>query len=114
MEVEKKKYNKRSAEQIKNDLETKLNRIKNKIKKSESREKNLKRRETDHLKYTLAGNVLKIAGCDVRNIDLATVLGAIFYMNGKNKDIYKTKGLEILKEWNAEGIEGNKQKSKSN
>ena len=42
-------------------------------------------------------------GCDVREVDLALVLGAVYFAtsenaNPKNVELYKRKGLEILKE----------------
>lgn len=42
-------------------------------------------------------------GCDVREVDLALVLGAVYYAtnknaNSKNVELYRKAGLEILKE----------------
>ena len=93
----------RTPEQRKAYLEAQLNSVKAKFNKKKRKEANTKRRETDHLKYTFAGDILKVMGCDVREVDLALVLGAVFYAtsenaNLKNVELYRKKGLEILKE----------------
>lgn len=93
----------RTPEQRKAYLEAQLNSVKAKLNKKKRKEANTKRRETDHLKYTFAGDILKVLGCDVREVDLALVLGAVFYAtnknaNYKNVEIYRKAGLEILKE----------------
>ncbi|EBS5048264.1 hypothetical protein DQ886_24070 [Salmonella enterica subsp. enterica serovar Braenderup] len=93
----------RTPEQRKAYLEAQLNSVKAELNKKKRKEANTKRRETDHLKYTFAGDILKVLGCDVREVDLALVLGAVFYAtsenaNPKNVEIYRKKGSEILKE----------------
>ena len=93
----------RTPEQRKAYLEAQLNSVKAKINKQKRKEANAKRRETDHLKYTFAGDILKVMGCDVREVDLALVLGAVYYAtnknaNSKNVELYRKAGLEILKE----------------
>ncbi|HCB3564610.1 TPA: hypothetical protein N3312_005487, partial [Klebsiella pneumoniae] len=98
-----KKYIKRTPEQRKAYLEAQLNSVKAKINKQKRKDYTVKKRETDHLKYTFAGDILKVMGCDVREVDLSLILGAVFYAtsenaNPKNVEIYRKKGLEILKE----------------
>lgn len=93
----------RTPEQRKAYLEAQLNSVKAKLNKKKRKEANTKRRETDHLKYTFAGDILKVMGCDVREVDLALVLGAVYFAtnknaNSKNVELYKKAGLEILKE----------------
>ena len=93
----------RTPEQRKAYLEAQLNSVKAKINKQKRKDYTVKRRETDHLKYTFAGDILKVMGCDVREVDLALVLGAVYYAtnknaNSKNVEIYRKAGLEILKE----------------
>lgn len=93
----------RTPEQRKAYLEAQLNSVKAKINKQKRKDYTVKRRETDHLKYTFAGDILKVMGCDVREVDLALVLGAVYFAtsenaNPKNVELYKRKGLEILKE----------------
>ncbi|EHI2592143.1 hypothetical protein J9J55_004456 [Salmonella enterica] len=93
----------RTPEQRKAYLEAQLNSVKAKLNKKKRKEANTKRRETDHLKYTFAGDILKVMGCDVREVDLALVLGAVYFAtsenaNPKNVELYKKAGLEILKE----------------
>lgn len=91
----------KTPEQRKAYLEMQLNNVKAKINKKNKQESNAKRKETDHLKYTFAGDILKVLGCDVREIDLALVLGAVWYAtnenaNPKNIEIYKKTGIEII------------------
>ena len=98
-----KKYIKRTPEQRKAYLEAQLNSVNAKLNKQKRKEANAKRRETDHLKYTFAGDILKVMGCDVREVDLALVLCAGYYAtnknaNSKNVELYRKAGLEILKE----------------
>ena len=98
-----KKYIKRTPEQRKAYLEAQLNSVNAKLNKQKRKEANAKRRETDHLKYTFAGDILKVIGCDVREVDLSLILGAVFYAtsenaNPKNVELYRKTGLEILKE----------------
>ncbi|HED9536464.1 TPA: hypothetical protein R6P87_005064 [Klebsiella pneumoniae] len=93
----------RTPEQRKAYLEAQLNSVKAKLNKKKRKEANTKRRETDHLKYTFAGDILKVMGCDVREVDLALVLGAVYFAtnknaNSKNVELYRKAGLEILKE----------------
>lgn len=93
----------RTPEQRKAYLEAQLNSVNAKLNKQKRKEANAKRRETDHLKYTFAGDILKVMGCDVREVDLALVLGAVYYAtnknaNSKNVELYRKAGLEILKE----------------
>lgn len=93
----------RTPEQRKAYLEAKLNSVKAELNKKKRKEVNIKRRETDHLKYTFAGDILKVMGCDVREVDLALVLGAVYFAtnknaNSKNVELYRKAGLEILKE----------------
>lgn len=93
----------RTPEQRKAYLEAKLNSVKAELNKKKRKEANTKRRETDHLKYTFAGDILKVMGCDVREVDLALVLGAVYFAtnknaNSKNVELYRKAGLEILKE----------------
>ncbi|TXB51308.1 hypothetical protein EIB38_24200 [Salmonella enterica subsp. enterica serovar Typhimurium] len=92
----------RSPEQRKAYLEAQLNSVNAKLNKQKRKEANAKRRETDHLKYTFAGDILKIVGCDVREVDLPLILGAVFYAtnenaNPKNVEIYRKVGLDLLK-----------------
>ena len=93
----------RTPEQRKAYLEAQLNSVKAKINKQKRKDYTVKRRETDHLKYTFAGDILKVMGCDVREVDLALVLGAVYFAtnknaNSKNVELYRKAGLEILKE----------------
>lgn len=93
----------RTPEQRKAYLEAQLNSVKAELNKKKRKEANAKRRETDHLKYTFAGDILKVLGCDVREVDLALVLGAVYFAtnknaNSKNVELYRKAGLEILKE----------------
>ncbi|HFT7880208.1 TPA: hypothetical protein ACGR6E_004652 [Enterobacter roggenkampii] len=93
----------RTPEQRKAYLEAQLNSVKAELNKKKRKEANTKRRETDHLKYTFAGDILKVMGCDVREVDLALVLGAVYFAtnknaNSKNVELYRKAGLEILKE----------------
>ena len=93
----------RTPEQRKAYLEAQLNSVKAKINKQKRKDYTVKKRETDHLKYTFAGDILKVMGCDVREVDLALVLGAVYYAtnknaNSKNVELYRKAGLEILKE----------------
>ncbi|ENN8086829.1 hypothetical protein ACAK15_004747 [Escherichia coli] len=93
----------RTPEQRKAYLEAQLNSVKAKIKKQKRKDYTVKKRETDHLKYTFAGDILKVMGCDVREVDLALVLGAVYFAtnknaNSKNVELYRKAGLEILKE----------------
>ncbi|MEI9781375.1 conjugal transfer protein TraD [Klebsiella pneumoniae] len=93
----------RTPEQRKAYLEAQLNSVNAKLNKQKRKEANAKRRETDHLKYTFAGDILKVLGCDVREVDLALVLGAVYFAtnknaNSKNVELYRKAGLEILKE----------------
>lgn len=93
----------RTPEQRKAYLEAQLNSVKAELNKKKRKEANTKRRETDHLKYTFAGDILKVMGCDVREVDLALVLGAVYCAtnknaNSKNVELYRKAGLEILKE----------------
>lgn len=93
----------RTPEQRKAYLEAQLNSVKAELNKKKRKEVNIKRRETDHLKYTFAGDILKVMGCDVREVDLALVLGAVYFAtnknaNSKNVELYRKAGLEILKE----------------
>ena len=93
----------RTPEQSKAYLEAQLNSVKAKINKQKRKDYTVKRRETDHLKYTFAGDILKVMGCDVREVDLPLVLGAFYYAtnknaNSKNVELYRKAGLEILKE----------------
>ena len=97
-----KKYIKRTPEQRKAYLEAQLNRVNAKLNKQKRKEANAKRRETDHLKYTFAGDILKVMGCDVREVDLPLVLGAVFYATNenaspKNIEIFRKAGLDLLK-----------------
>lgn len=93
----------RTQEQRKAYLEAQLNSVKAKINKQKRKDYTVKKRETDHLKYTFAGDILKVMGCDVREVDLALVLGAVYFAtnknaNSKNVELYRKAGLEILKE----------------
>ncbi len=93
----------RTPEQRKAYLEAQLNSVKAKINKQKRKDYTVKKRETDHLKYTFAGDILKVMGCDIREVDLALVLGAVYFAtnknaNSKNVELYRKAGLEILKE----------------
>lgn len=93
----------RTPEQRKAYLEAQLNSVKAKINKQKRKDYTVRKRETDHLKYTFAGDILKVMGCDVREVDLALVLGAVYFAtnknaNSKNVELYRKAGLEILKE----------------
>lgn len=93
----------RTPEQRKAYLEAQLNSVKAKINKQKRKDYTVKKRETDYLKYTFAGDILKVMGCDVREVDLALVLGAVYFAtnknaNSKNVELYRKAGLEILKE----------------
>lgn len=93
----------RTPEQRKAYLEAQLNSVKAKINKQKRKDYTVKKRETDHLKYTFAGDILKVLGCDIREVDLALVLGAVYFAtnknaNSKNVELYRKAGLEILKE----------------
>ena len=57
----------RTPEQRKAYLEAQLNSVKAKINKQKRKDYTVKKRETDHLKYTFAGDILKVMGCDVRD-----------------------------------------------
>ncbi|ENZ2229891.1 hypothetical protein ACGG0V_004877 [Salmonella enterica] len=96
--MEKKTYKKKTPEQRKAFLEDKLNKVKEEIKKKNKVDAVNKRKETAHLKYILAGNVLKILECDVREVDLSFILGAI-YGGRVNKERCKKIGEDILKKW---------------
>ncbi|EDN8425761.1 hypothetical protein C7O64_24195 [Salmonella enterica] len=92
----------RTPEQRKAYLEAQLNSVKAKINKQKRKDYSVKKRETDHLKYTFAGDILKVVGCDVREVDLPLILGAVFYAtnenaNPKNVEIYRKAGLDLLK-----------------
>lgn len=85
----------------------KVNRLKTKVATQQKQQQRAKRKELDHKKYTLAGNVLKILNMNVLeaedNLNLIVAkLSEIEELEEVKKDFLARKGNRILEKWKEE------------
>lgn len=95
----------RSLEEQFKVAQQKVNRLKTQIATKQKSEQRARRKERDHKKYVLAGDVLKVLDVEIDKVDREVLIGYLFKLSNMRDEVaemHRITGKKILELWQEE------------